>query len=73
LVASSYERLAATYVTMAEQARSPEKTKRILDHVARLQDRAGRERADAERFRQIRGVSDGRQASAGEIEPKALP
>jgi len=73
LVASSYERLAATYASMAEQARSREKTNRMLEHVARLQVRAGRERADAEPFRRFPWEFDGIRANGDEQEPKALP
>jgi hypothetical protein len=38
---------------MAEGSRSPDKTQRLLAHVARLEDRADRERAEAARLRLI--------------------
>ena len=60
-IASSFERLAATYREIAEETRSPEKTSRMLTHAARLRKRAEHERSEAARFRQV-----GNRASAGD-------
>ena len=72
-VGFSFERVAATYLGMAEQAGSGDRTERLLEHVARLQRRAARERAEAERFRQLASASDHVRPTGLEEELKALP
>jgi hypothetical protein len=52
-IASSFERLAATYSEIAEETRAPEKTSRMLTHAARLRKRAEHERSEAARFREV--------------------
>jgi hypothetical protein len=52
-VAFTLERLAATYRLMARQARSNDKTARLLAHVARLENLVEHERAEAARLRQL--------------------
>jgi hypothetical protein len=52
-VAFTLERLAATYQRMAREARSKDKTARLLAHVARLENLIEHERAEATRLRQL--------------------
>ena len=57
-IASTFERMAATYRAMAEGARSPDSSKRLLGHAARLENRADLERAAAEQM-QVRYQPEG--------------
>ena len=50
---STLERLADTYRWMAEGTRSPDKARRLREHVARLEHRADEERAEVVRLRGI--------------------
>ena len=50
--------MAATYRAMAEGARSPDSSKRLLGHAARLENRADLERAAAEQM-QVRYQPEG--------------
>ena len=52
-LASSFERLAATYREIANDSPSAEKRSRLLMHAARLQQRAEHELSEAARFREI--------------------
>ena len=52
-LASSFDRLAATYRRMASGAHSRDKTARLLGHATRLEDQARHERDEAVRLRQI--------------------
>jgi len=51
-IASTFDQVESTYLTMAEGRRSPETIERLLKQAARLRVRAEHERGEAVRMRQ---------------------